>query len=277
MKTIDAAYVKYLYMPGVVLMTGYVLSIDAVDDVFYVSNNMDITQYYGGSTRTFTALSVKRTAIRSEDGTILNELEVGLDNVDLAFKNAVMLGKYNNKMCKVILIFGRKDSTTGLGYMGLHSGFLDEPKGDEHWVTFQVRPFSIFEREFPNRIFQVGCNWTFCDNNCGLSLPDFYVDTTLSAESDGTTLTCAHGQAANFFTPGFVLITSGTYTGLYRPILSNDSGTIVTRIPFDFVIPNGTSIRAHKLCARNPAACVNIFDNYDEYGGFPHCPKSPIL
>jgi hypothetical protein len=280
-KTILWQNLKYLFSSGYVLLHGYVLSINAADDTFYVNNNKNVTLTYptgyGAQERTFVALSVKRTPIRSEDGTILNEIEVGLDNVDLAFKNEMMLGKYNNRRCKVIMIFAQKESTVGLGYMDVHMGFLDEPKGDEHWATFQIRPFSIFDRAFPNRIFQVGCNWTFCDDNCGLSLSSFTTNTTVGTTSNGTTIVCSHGKAANYFTPGFVQITSGTYTGLYRPILSNDSSSVTLRIPFDFTIVAGTNIRIVKLCARNPAACINIFNNYDAYSGFPHCPKTPIL
>lgn len=283
MKTIYPLYMKYLFSSGTVLLNGYVLSINAEDDTFYTDNNKSITCVYpapgitGSAARTFQALSVKRTPVRSEDGTILNEIEVGLDNVDLAFKTEVMFGKYNNKRCKVILLFASKDSTVGLGTMDIHTGYLDEPKGDEHWITFQIRPYSIFERSFPNRVFQIGCNNTFCDATCGLTLSNFYVNTTLISESNGTTLVCSHGQAANYFIPGFALITSGAYNGVYRPILSNDSGSVICRIPFDFTIPNGTSIRIYKLCARNPSVCVNIFNNYDNYTGFPHVPKTPVL
>jgi uncharacterized phage protein (TIGR02218 family) len=276
-KTIDAANIKYLYMDGIALLTGYVLSISAEDDTFYIANNKNITLTYNSVPKTFNALAIKRTPIRSEDGTILNEVEIGLDNVDLAFKNDVMLGKFNNRRCKVILVFAQKGSTSGLGYMTLYMGYLDEPKGDENWVTMQIRPFSIFEREFPNRIFQVGCNWTFCDNNCTLELSDYWVDTTLGSDSSGTTLVCAHGKAANYFTPGFVKITSGDYSGAYRPILSNDTSSVTCRIPFPYVISAGTSIRVQKLCARVPSACINTFNNYTNYGGFPHVPKSPII
>jgi uncharacterized phage protein (TIGR02218 family) len=280
MKDIYQGYIKYLFTPGLAVLNGYIFSIDAEDDRRYVANNVSINcrwPYYNSGYQLFNPLSVKRTPLRSEDGTILNEIEIGLDNVDLAFKNEVMLGKYNNKKCKVVQIFAERKNQNALGFMSLHTGYLDEPKGDEHWITFQIRPFAIFEREFPNRIFQIGCNFNFCDNNCTLDFANYYVTTTVSSNSDGLTIACAHGRAANYFVPGFVYITSGTYAGLYRPIVANDTSSVTCRIPFDFAIPAGTGIRVHKLCARNPAACINTFANYSNYGGFPHCPKSPIL
>ena len=276
-KDINVNYVKYLFSPGIALLTGYAFSLNANYDTCFVANNKNVDCSYEGSTRTFYALSVKRTMIKSEEGTILNELEIGLDNVDLAFKNDVMLGKYNNKRCTIFLMFVQAKSTTALGYMNLFEGFVDEPKGDEHWVTFQIRPFSIFEREFPNRIFQVGCNWNFCDTNCTKTMSSFETSTTLSSESNGQSLVCSHGQAINYFVPGYAMITSGTYNGLYRPILSNDTTSVTLRVPFPFTIPNGTSIKVVKLCAKNPTACIDTFNNYPNYGGFPHTPKAPLL
>jgi hypothetical protein len=276
-KDISASYVKYLFQPGIALLTGYAFSLSANYDTCFVANNKNLTVIYESSNRTFTALSIKRSVIKSEEGTILNELDIGLDNVDLAFKNDVMLGRYNSKRCTISLIFAEKGATSALGYMNLYEGYVDEPKGDEQWINFQIRPFSIFEREFPNRIFQVGCNWTFGDNNCTKTLASYAVNTTLTAESNGTTLTCSHGQAVNYFLPGYVQITSGSYSGLYRPVLANDASSLTMRVPFPFTIPNGTSIKVQKLCYRTPAACINTFNNYVNYGGFPHVPKAPLL
>jgi uncharacterized phage protein (TIGR02218 family) len=271
-KTTDVDVLKYLYMGGKVILTGYKVSINAPDDTCYVANNKNIT--YGD---TYIALALKRNAIRSEDGTVLNEVEIGLDNVDLRFKENVMMGKYNNKRCKIVLLIVNPGGTVALTSLTIFDGFIDEPKGDEHWVSFQIRPFSILEREYPNRIFQTNCNWIFCDTNCKLNITNYRTDTTLTATSDGRILTCTHNKGADYFVPGFVQIRSGTYNGFYRPIQTNDYGTVTMRIPFPGVIVNGTSIRITKLCARDPASCINLFNNYDNFGGFPHCPKTPVL
>jgi hypothetical protein len=274
-KTTDLETLKWLYTPGIVVMTAYLFSIDSLDDSCFVANTKDIYDSYYG--KTFSALGIKRSTIRSEDGTILNELEVGLDNVDLAFRTNVMMGKYNNRKCRIVLLFANAGASTSVGRMTIFEGFIDEPKGDEHWVTFQIKPFNLLEREYPNRIFQMGCNWTFCSTNCGLTFSNYYQDLSLGATSDGRVLACAHGKAANYFTPGFVEIRSGTYTGYYRPVMSNDLSSITMRVPFPTSLPAGITIRCAKLCARNPDACINTFNNYANYGGFPHAPKNPVL
>lgn len=272
-KTEDLEVLKYLYMPGIVVMTGYMFSIDDPDDNCYVANNKNIL----GLNKTFQALAIKRSTIRSEDDTVLNELEIDLDNADLIFKANMMNGKYNNRRCKIYLLFANNLATSISGSMLVFEGFTDEPKGDENWITLQVKPFNILERGYPNRIFQPNCNWTFCSASCGLSLIDYQSETALTSDSDGRILTCPHGKAIEYFTPGFVEVLSGPFINYYRPISSNDTLSVTVRVPFPSSILSGTSIRIQKLCSRNPDACINTFDNYDNYGGFPHCPKSPIL
>jgi hypothetical protein len=225
-------------------------------------------------------LAIKRNPIRSEEGTILNELEIGLDNVDLSFKNNIMSGKYNNKDVKVYLVFPY--------YFGgswrvdeevlLFQGKTDEPKGDEHWITMSVIPFPYLNRNYPKRIYQAGCNWTFCNyDTCGLTLSNYVTNVNLSAQSDGVTLTCSHGQAIDYFVPGYVEIKSGDLSGSVRPVLQNDTTTVTVRVPFDDVIANGVNVDIVKLCAKNYVTCQDDFNNFSEYGGYPWVPVEPIL
>ena len=160
----------------------------------------------------------------------------------------------------------------------LFQGYTDEPKGDEQWITISVVPFPYLDRQYPKRIFQNGCNWTFCNAyTCGLSLSTYTTNVNLSSQSDGVTLTCSHGQAADYFVPGYVEIKSGALQGAVRPVLQNDTSTVTMRIPFDDVIVSGVNVDIVKLCAKNYDTCENDFDNYSEYGGYPWVPKEPIL
>ena len=270
-KTIDNALLPYFFKSGIEVYTAYVFSIDDIDDYKYVANNEDLS--YSG---TYTALAIKRNPIRSEEGTVLNELEIGLDYVDLAFKSMVMSGKFNNKTCKIYLMFVDSDSVQGMQL--IFEGKIDEPKGDEHWITVTVRPFPILERNYPKRIYQSGCNWTFCSNACGLDLSNFEVVTSLTAESNGQTLLCNHGKAIDYFVPGYVKITSGALNDQYRPVQGNGTGNIVVRIPFDDIIISGTTLLAYRLCPKHWQGCLEADrDNYDHYGGFPFVPREPIL
>lgn len=267
-RNIDSDLLPYLYSKNTTPLSGYVFSITGLDSHKYVMNTSDISDY--------TALGVKRSPIRSEEGTILNELEVSLDNTDLNFRSMVMSGQFDNVYCKIRTLFIRLPNTIA-GYIDLYNGYLDAPKGDDHFVSFTIRPYPLLEREIPKRIYQTGCNWSFCDNSCGLDLGTYQVTTTLTADSDGETLACTHGRAVDYFNPGYIQITSGDYNGEYRPILTNDTSSVTCRVSFGHTIPSGTSVLIQQLCPKIPDACENTYSNYSEYGGFPFIPTKPIL
>ena len=269
-KTVSGTLLPYFYKKAQTVLTGYELDLNDSGSFTtkYIANNEDVGAY--------TALAIKRGTITSEDGTILNEIEIGLDNTDLAFKDFVLSGYFERKEIKINIVFV-SSAGSYLGAVLLYHGVMDAPKGDENWVSITVRPFEMLDREYPRRIYQIGCNWRFGDNSCSLNKALYAVTTPLTAESDGITLTLSHGQAVNYFLPGYIEIVDGAYAGEVRPVASNTALDITTRVSFGHTIPNGTSIRLQKLCAKNPDACINTFDNYDHYGGFPHVPKQPIL
>lgn len=275
-KDIDSDDLKYFFQSGVTALTGYTFALPS-GVVGFVANTTDV--HDGGFT--YTALAIKRNAIRSEEGTILNELEIGLDNVDLSFKNDVMAGKYNNIPVSVYLIipfWHFAEYWAVAASVLLYKGYTDEPKGDEHWITLSIRPFPYLNQLYPKRIYQSGCNWTFCNSEtCGLNIADFKTNVNLSADSNGITLTCSHGQAADYFVPGYVEIKNGALTGQVRPILSNTTGSVIMRIPFDSTISSGVNVDIVKLCAKNYETCDTDFSNYSDYGGYPWVPKEPII
>jgi uncharacterized phage protein (TIGR02218 family) len=275
-KDIDIDKIKYFFQSGVTALTGYVFFLSGGTQRF-VANTVDVQD----GVDTYAALAIKRNPIRSEEGTILNELEIGLDHVNLTFKNDVMSGKYNNIPVSIYLIIPAWHSVGDYwgvaASMLLFKGFTDEPKGDEHWITLSVKPFPYLDQQFPKRIYQTGCNWTFCDTGCDLFISSFKTNVNLSAPSDGITLTCSHGKAVDYFTPGYVEIKDGDLIGQVRPVLTNTAGTVVVRIPFDDSILSGVNVDVVKLCAKNYETCDTDFSNYSEFGGYPWVPKEPII
>lgn len=239
----------------------------------FVANTRDIV--FGGNT--YTALALKRGTIKSEEGTILNEIEVGLDNIDLEFKTLIANGYLNFKRIVIKIVFkGFLDNSAN--YILLMDGNLDEPKGDEEWVTMTVTPFPMFEREYPKRIFQSGCNWTFGDNDCGIDKSLYQENKTVLAGSTASIINFSDdSHIDNYWIPGSIEMTSGELSGLINSIGSSTSTQIILRIPFDSPPEIGDTFTVQKLCGKNPITCKDDFNNYSKYGGFFHIPKEPKI
>ena len=238
-----------------------------------VANNEDIT--FAGNT--YSALGIKRNSIKNEQGTVLNELEIGLDNVDLSYKNLISSGAFNKKRCVVKLIFNGYLSSSS-NYILMYDGYLDAPKGDDHWVTMTLKPLPYLEQEYPRRIFQVGCNWMFGSDSCGVNKTSYSFTNTIASGSTISTIilgTEESGQEDNYLVPGYVVITSGDLEGQVRPVASSSSTTIVLRVPFSELPATGVSITCQKLCAKTVSYCKDKYNNYLRYGGFPQSPSPP--
>jgi uncharacterized phage protein (TIGR02218 family) len=239
----------------------------------YVANNQDIT--FGGVI--YTALAIKRGSIKSEEGTIISDLEVGLDNVDLEFKNLIAGGYLSRKRIVIKLVFNGY-LTSSANYITLLDGFLDEPKGDDSWVTMTVKPFPLLEREYPRRMFQTGCNWYLGDNQCTIDRTPFIVEGT-TEEGNTSQVIIVSGGDDNYFVPGyFVIIEPGhSLEGVSRPIAISDGTSVTLRVALPAIPESGIAYRIQKICAKNIEACEEEFNNLINFGGFPYSPIKPVL
>jgi hypothetical protein len=240
----------------------------------YVNNNESIVF----DSHTYHPLAIKRSAIKSEEGTIINDLEVGLDNVDLAFLALVANGGLSRRRIVIKLVFNGFLSSSS-NYILIVDGHLDEPKGDDHWVTMSIKPYPVFEREFPRRLFQVPCNWRFGDDNCGINLASYAHTGTIGSGSTASVINISTGQSTNYYVPGYIVITEAGHDlyGVARPIIGSDSSTVTLRVQFDSAPPSGIACKVQKLCGKTEGACKNDFSNWANYGGFPFVPLKPIL
>jgi hypothetical protein len=240
---------------------------------FFCINNEDIT--FGG--QLYTAIAAKRSSIKSEEGTIIQELNIQLDNIDTEFKNLIASGAFNKKKCVIKIVFDGF-LTSSANYIFLYSGYLDAPSGDNRWLNLLIKPFSIFEREYPRRIFEIMCNWTFGDAQCGKVLSNYHADTYIGAGSTaGYIIHANHGAANNYFAPGYLLMTSGELINQVRPVLYSNPTATSLRVAFSKNPVVGESFTLQKLCAKTPTFCKEVFNNYNNFGGFPQVPKSPII
>ena len=177
----------------------------------YAAYNEDIT--FAGNL--YTALAIKRSPIKSEEGSILNELDIGLDNVDLEFRTLVASGAFNKKRCIIKLIFANQLDLSTKAVV-LFDGYLDAPSGDDHWVNMKIQPLGVLDRDYPKRIFQIGCNAVFGDSDCTMDLTDFAFTLTVAAGSTSTIINIDDSTVLYLVTLAF---TSG---GTYEPQIDDE-------------------------------------------------------
>lgn len=249
----------------------------------FCANNEDLSVLITSPSTyaTYEALAIRRTAITSEEGTAVNELEIGLDNVDLEFRSMVASGFFINKKCSVWVGFYNPTTDKIYGRVKLFEGYLDEPKGDERWVTMTIRPFPMFDRDYPKRIFQTGCNWVFGATvgnfvGCSVVRSNYYVTNTVAAGSNLVQIyTPDLGLPIHDFVPGFLTVLDGDYVGTKRPIAVSTATLTTLRVALEYELAEGTSIGLQKICDKSLTECHSHFNNKYQFGGFPAVPKSP--
>lgn len=241
---------------------------------FYCVNNQNIS--FAG--HTYIAIAAKRSAIKSEEGTVLQEITVQLDNIDLEFKTLIASGMLNRKRCDIKIVFNGFLSSAS-NYIMLYSGYLDSPSGDNRWASLVVKPFPIFEREYPRRLFQVMCNWLFCSSQCSLTLSNYSASGTVASGSSTSYInwTDPYGRANSYYVPGYILMQTGSLAGEVRPIASSSSSQLGLRVALSNTPEVGDTFTVQKLCSKNVSDCKDVFSNYINYGGFPHVPLEPTL
>jgi hypothetical protein len=263
-----------LYTTPIHIVELYLTSPYAVPSHFYCVNNEDIT--FGS--QLYTAIAAKRSSIKSEEGTIIQELNIQLDNIDTEFKNLIASGAFNKKKCVIKIIFDGF-LTNSTDYIFLYSGYLDAPSGDNRWLNLLIKPFSIFEREYPRRIFEIMCNWTFGDPQCGLTLSSYSLWNDIdpvNASTSSIVQAYTYSMTPSYYVPGYLVMLSGNLIGQVRPVLWNNANQIGLRVALNGIPVGGDSFTIQKLCAKTPDAC-KTFSNYSRFGGFPQVPKSPII
>jgi len=240
----------------------------------YCANNKDIV--FAG--QNYTAIAAKRGSITSEESTILQDLEVSLDNIDMEFKQQIASGRFRDKRIVIFIVFQ--------GFLNdyanriiLFDGEIDNASGDDEFVVLSIAARFPFERDYPRRVFQSGCNWTFGDDNCEKLLTDYRTTYTIQELSTRNALVVGStGQPDGYFYPGYVQITSGDMIGEVKPILTSTNDSVYLRLPLSNLPEPGTTFIAQKLCEKNPASCKDVFNNYTmNYGGFPFVPRQPKL
>lgn len=122
-----------------------------------------------------------------------------------------------------------------------------------------------------------GCPHALYDRSCRVDPADFSTTVQITMLT-GTTLTCPGLNALgdDYLSGGFIAFTHESGAPEHRGIESH-GGNVITLLGLTDGLSPGDWITVHPGCARTTSACLNKFNNLDNYGGFPHLPaKSPF-
>lgn len=133
--------------------------------------------------------------------------------------------------------------------------------------------YDLENTKIPKRTYSPTCPWTFCSKECGLNITD-YQFTLLAA--DITIIDNKHLQADKFRTINYNL-TAGyirTSNDEYHFIINHSSNEIelllpITNLQFNNILFTGG-------CDKTKETCKNIYNNLNNFGGFPFIPSNNI-
>jgi|GEM_PF-5803044 uncharacterized phage protein (TIGR02218 family) len=143
-------------------------------------------------------------------------------------------------------------------------------------IEMRSQTLDFLNFEIPRREVQVSCNWKLYDKYCAVGLTLFQtagtIDETafLGRELVSTTFS---GQTNDYYTQGFIQMTSGDNINLRRNV-SSHTGLTITVVPnFPYAVDEFDNFKISPGCRKDIIDCETKFSNLINYGGFPYTPK----
>lgn len=142
-------------------------------------------------------------------------------------------------------------------------------------LLVQAKPYvqSLLHRKVATERFSSQCNHTLFDTRCKVSRAAHTWNTKVVAVStDGRHITVENQHVGN----GELRIGDIKINGEERVIVSNTDNVIKVRYPFT-IIEIGMDVELSRGCSKTKHTCKTVFDNFDNFGGFPIMPdKNPL-
>lgn len=136
---------------------------------------------------------------------------------------------------------------------------------------------TLLDRQGLRLTWQRECPHAFGDKNCGADVSKWQVKGVISAMTGSTiTASALRGYSANWFTGGWLEWSIGGGETEARGVEAY-SGTTVTLTGGTGGLNVGDTVYVYPGCPGTTTACINNFDNINNFGGCPIMPgKSPF-
>jgi len=147
-------------------------------------------------------------------------------------------------------------------------------------VTLQITSsLDLLKTSVPKIMYQEQCNHKLFSTYCGLVKANYAVTGELEAGSTGATLVSStlSAYAANYFTLGEIVMTSGASNGISKNIRTHSGSTLTLYETFNLGIEVGDTYIAYPGCDKSGTTCNTKFANYLNFFGFEYIPSPSVL
>lgn len=249
------------------------------------SGNPTIT--FDGNTLQFEKLTVQTmTGAQDSKATIVcfpNSDDPNVAQTVQTFFSACSSGLFDGAFVWILRIIISQPQNV-VGMVKEYGGWIGQIKATRDKITIELN--SIFQQmnlRLPKRTYSNACTHGLYDAGCTVSKPAWTNTFTVNGQDANypVQIVWASGypayRAAGTFNLGKVQFTSGLNTGLVRGIKS-DMGTAFW---LTAALPNipaiGDTFSASAGCDKTLATCINKFNNFPNFNGFPFIPQEQIF
>lgn len=241
------------------------------EEMLYLAAHDQNVQFFNeeGTPTLYYAAAIRRSSIRTNVESRVDECSVSLDNVTREMSAYMAHNEFRGKRLKIIKVF-----LDHLGDFANHvivfDGVMDSPSANQSSMTVAVTSrLDTLNVGVPRRIYQRICGWKFGGVECGVNVASVtFAGTTQTVSADGRTLTLSGRNEANGHFEDGVL----TIDGLSRKVVKSNGSTVEVEysFPTDAV---GKPYSMRRGCNKDYDTGCTKFNNKSRFGGFLSVPS----
>ena len=198
---------------------------------------------------------------------------------DKAWTTAVRVGLLDEATVRVdrgyILEWPTTISLVPIGTVNVFVGRVAEIDFGRSSVSINMNdPRELLDTQMPRNLYSAMCRYALFDTGCTLTRASFAVAATVTSVVDDQALGINASQAADYFSLGEIVFTSGANNGLRNMVRQWSQGPaladLLTQMPFAVAV--GDTVTLYPGCDKRTSTCDGKFSNLANFGGEPFIP-----
>jgi uncharacterized phage protein (TIGR02218 family) len=213
-------------------------------------------------------------------GTEVDELEVRIYPAPTDLVGGVPLlqaawqGQLDGALLQLERAFMPTYGDTSRGTVVLFAGRISDIDCSRTGIDLRCRShLELLNIQMPRRLWQSSCTHAFGDAMCQFDRSS--LQSTFSAGPGSTQAQIATAVSpvpANLYIQGTIIGLTGRNTGASRTVSNMSDGWVFLKLAFLSPVVADDQFQLLPGCDRTLAACTNIFNNANHFGGFPYVP-----